>query len=84
MSDFEMLDDNRLKSFPYQGLNNYPQQAKNVRDKFKDYLISPEALILKTKLRTMYIHTLLKNIPQRHFNGMFYILFLNSSSFFCL
>ena len=45
MSDFEMLDDNRLKSFPYQGLNNYLQQAKNVRDKFKDYLISPEALI---------------------------------------
>ena len=51
MSDFEMLDDNRLKSFPYQGLNNYPQQAKNVRDKFKDYLISPEALIFQNQIK---------------------------------
>ena len=29
MPDFETLDDNGLQSFFYQGLNNYPQQAKN-------------------------------------------------------
>ena len=29
MPDVEALDDNCLQSFPCQGLNNYPQKAKN-------------------------------------------------------
>ena len=41
MSDVEALDDNCLQSFPCPGLNNYPQKAKNIRDKFKDYFVSP-------------------------------------------
>ena len=39
--DVEVLDDNCLQSFLCQGLNNYPQKAKNIRDKFKDYFVSP-------------------------------------------
>ena len=40
MCDVEALDDNCLQSFSYQGLNNYPQKAKNIRDKFKDNFLS--------------------------------------------
>ena len=36
MSNAEALDDNCLQSFSYQGLNNYPQNAKNIRDQFRD------------------------------------------------
>ena len=41
MSHAEALDDNCLQSFSYQGLNNYLQKAKNIRDKFRDYFVSP-------------------------------------------
>ena len=41
MPDVEALDDNCLQSFPCQGLNNYPQKAKNISDKFKDYFVFP-------------------------------------------
>ena len=72
MFDIETLDDSGLKSLSYWGSNNYPQQAKDIRYKFKDYFASREGFIdwqddkFKTKLKAMYIQKLLKNISQKH------------------
>lgn len=43
--EIEMLDANGLSPLSQQGSNNYSQQAKNVRDDFREYFMSPEGSV---------------------------------------